>query len=136
MANRREKGLCFNCDEKFTRGHRCSSKFFLLIADEEAAENVNNPTQEPLPHSENISDQPQAQISFYALPGHLAPKTLRLVGRIANHTVIILIDNYVQEHLVRTLDLSTQPTHPLRVVVGNGNEVVCHHLCAVTTFHV
>jgi len=23
MRARREKGLCYNCDEKFTRGHRC-----------------------------------------------------------------------------------------------------------------
>lgn len=34
-AVHREKGICFNYDEKFSHGHKCSSKLFLLIADEE-----------------------------------------------------------------------------------------------------
>lgn len=37
-------------------------------------------------------DLPQAQISFYSLSDHLAPETLRLVGRVSNQTVIILIN--------------------------------------------
>lgn len=39
--------------------------------------------------------------------------------------------NFLQERLVHSLGLSAQPTHPLRVVVGNGNEIACHHLCSV-----
>lgn len=31
MQTRREQGLCFNCDEKFTPGHRCKSKQAYLI---------------------------------------------------------------------------------------------------------
>lgn len=31
----REKGLCFNYNEKFDRSHKWSSKFFLLIADDD-----------------------------------------------------------------------------------------------------
>lgn len=34
LAMRRKKGLCFNCDEKYHRGHKCAFKFFLLIAEE------------------------------------------------------------------------------------------------------
>ena len=31
MEERRKKGLCFNCDEKFQPGHQCkSAKLFLL----------------------------------------------------------------------------------------------------------
>ena len=34
MQERREKGLCYNCDEKFTRGHRCvEQKLYLLEVD-------------------------------------------------------------------------------------------------------
>jgi len=34
MRARREKGLCYNCDEKFTRGHRCiEQKLYLLDVD-------------------------------------------------------------------------------------------------------
>lgn len=86
-------------------------------------------------------DSSQAQISFYAFLGHLAPKTLHLVGRISTQRVIILIDggsthNFVQQRMVRTLGLNAQPTHLLRVTVGNNNEVECHHLCVEVTVHV
>lgn len=32
MLTRREKGLCYNCDEKFSQGHKCKGRFFLLVA--------------------------------------------------------------------------------------------------------
>lgn len=34
MAEKRDKGLCFNCDQKFSRNHRCPARYLLLIADE------------------------------------------------------------------------------------------------------
>ena len=34
LAERREKGLCFNCDEKFSRGHRCQRLFYLEVIDD------------------------------------------------------------------------------------------------------
>jgi hypothetical protein len=34
MAERREKGLCFNCDEKFSRGHSCQRLFYLEVIDD------------------------------------------------------------------------------------------------------
>lgn len=85
-------------------------------------------------------DSSQVQISFHALSGHLAPETLHLMGRISNQNVVILIDggsthNFVQAHLVRSLGLNTQPTHPLRVMVGNGNEVECYQLCVGVVVH-
>lgn len=104
MTMHREKGLCFNCDEKFTRGHRCSSRIFLLIADPE--EEDETPCSVPNV-GPNIQDPPaldltQAQISLYALSGHLAPETLHLLGRVLQQHVVILIDegsthNFVQE---------------------------------------
>lgn len=42
MALRREQGLCFNCDEKFVKGHKCSSKFFIMIVDDD----TNIPTDD------------------------------------------------------------------------------------------
>lgn len=100
----RKEGLCFNCDEKFSKGHKCSNKFL---------------------HPFGLSSS----------------ETLRLVGRISTQKVLILIDrgsthNFVQQHLVHTLGLHAQPTHSLRVMVGNGNEIECYHLYAVVTVHV
>lgn len=131
----REKGLSFNCDEKFTRGHKCSSGIFLLIADpdDDSEPSSDNPNIDPNSSTPLKPDPTQAQISFYALSGHLSPKTLHLVSRVSHQHVVILINgrsthNLVQECLVRSLGLSAQPTYPLRVVVGNGNEIAFHHL--------
>lgn len=83
MSLRREKGLCFNCDEKFSPGHKCASKFFVLIMEEDEHLESNNfepkisLTHDPDPNSD------QTQISFHALSGNLAPKTLRMMGRVS-----------------------------------------------------
>lgn len=83
----------------------------------------------------------QAQISFYAFSGHLAPETLRLLGRVSQQRVVILIGgesmhNFMQERLVRSLGLRAQPTHPLQVVVGNNNELACHKFCSDVAIHI
>lgn len=36
MAFRREKGLCYNCDEKWNANHRCKGRVMLFIADEQS----------------------------------------------------------------------------------------------------
>ena len=146
LASRRERGLCFHCDEKFTRGHRCASRFFLLVADEDdpnapAEPLIDNPNPNPDEQDPPQPDQPKAQISFYALSGHSAPKTLRLLGHLANRPVIILVDggsthNFMQARLVRHLDLTTQPTPPLRVHIGNGNLIESHQLCPFATLQI
>lgn len=144
VASRRERRLCFNYDEKFTRGHKCASRFFLLIADEDNDYGDENPKITPLPQMPKDSPQtnpPQAQISFYALSGHLDLETLCLEGQISNQTVIILINggsthNFMQECLVKHLGLMAQPTQSLKVMVGNSNEVDYHYLCPGVMVHV
>lgn len=118
MTVRREKGLWFNLDEKFNKGHKCSFKFFLLIAEEDDTMMGGADLGQLHSHPSEDVDQSPAQISFHALYGHLAPETLRLVGQITNHQVMILINggsthNFVGEFLVKTLDLVTQPVSSL-----------------------
>lgn len=70
---RRVKGLCYNCDERYSRGHRCKSKFFLIIADDHEETILDD--SPPLPSSEDIPTNPddsgpsEATISFNALSG-------------------------------------------------------------------
>nr|GMD52624.1 Retrovirus-related Pol polyprotein from transposon 297 [Ipomoea batatas] len=35
IRERRDKGLCFHCDERYSPGHRCKGCFLLLIGDED-----------------------------------------------------------------------------------------------------
>jgi hypothetical protein len=52
MDDRLAKGLCFNCDEKFVRGHRCKRLFYIQSADDE---------EEP------VTDAQEAKISLLAV---------------------------------------------------------------------
>lgn len=37
MDERREKGLCFNCDQRWSRSHKCGARVFLLLANSDEA---------------------------------------------------------------------------------------------------
>lgn len=51
IASRHERGLCFSCDEKYHRGHRCASRVFLLIAEAEDPSGSNiDPSDSPPTH--------------------------------------------------------------------------------------
>lgn len=71
---------------------KCSSRFFLLITNDDNGPLDGNPIIDTHSLSQEMLDLPQAQSSFYSLSDHLAPETLRLVGRVSNQTVIILIN--------------------------------------------
>ena len=67
LALWQEKGLWFQCDEKYLRGHKCSSSLFLLIVEDDDAALESNEQQPLLP--ELVSDPPPAQLSLNALSG-------------------------------------------------------------------
>eukprot|EP00256_Glycine_max_P065521 XP_025980116.1 uncharacterized protein K02A2.6-like [Glycine max] len=114
--------------------HRCASRVFFLVAKEDPAAEVNIEELDPGPDPPATHDPLAAQISFNSLAGQLAPETLRLLGTLSGHQVIILVDggsthNFVQEELVVRLGLKTHETRPLRVMVGNDQHLACNQWC-------
>lgn len=60
LQRRREQGLCYNCDEKYTFGHKCKKLFFI------EAEKGNEPKE----HKEEKDDtQETPAIFLHALAG-------------------------------------------------------------------
>jgi len=121
MALHRDQGLCYYCDDKWIRGHRCKPQLHLFIA---------NGTDDPLCLDSSLPlelyPDPQPQISLNVVAGTLAPETLCIYGSINNHQVIILVDsgsthNFIQSHIAKFLHLPSTLTPTLRVMVGNGN---------------
>lgn len=79
MQKRRSAGLCFNCDAKFTPGHRCVKPQLLLLdggVDEDDAE-----------------DEDDLEISLHALTGWSAAQTMRVLVKIGTMEVIALVDS-------------------------------------------
>jgi len=92
IASRQEQGLCFNCNEKFCRGHQCASKIFLLIVDEEHDSALDTPFLDSTIKHMGTTNSIQMHISVPTLSGHLVLETLRVLGLIDNYHVTILID--------------------------------------------
>lgn len=155
MDDHRAKGLCFNCDERYHRGHRCKNKGMLLLL---------SPSDPPDPHSDHISDDvppltnsettpptpsafllhsetpptytnpEQFHLSLQAVSGQPSPRTLRFYARINGHYVSVLVDigsshNIIQPRVATFLRLPTQNLPSFTVMVGNGAHLKCDGLC-------
>ncbi|KAJ0044952.1 hypothetical protein Pint_05472 [Pistacia integerrima] len=114
MQRRRAKGLCFNCDDKFSFGHRCRGPQLLLLEGniDEEYEGDNNEANTDLP-----SDP---EISLHALIGWTAGKTMRVTAKIGTYEVIVLIDsrsthNFISDKVAALLRLPVVPTEPFNV---------------------
>jgi hypothetical protein len=88
MKERRDKGLCYNCDEKWNSAHKCKSpKLFLMHGGESFTdENLealscddsvdgSDPQDAPI-----VTEVTDPEISLYAIAGTINPNTMRLIG--------------------------------------------------------
>jgi len=98
MQERREKGLCYFCDEKYHQGHKCSRhKLYLLEGMEFKEEGEEEWGEEEIfnqPDIENILAFQQVDllgISLHAIARASSPKTMRLVGKLGHAQLLFLL---------------------------------------------
>ena len=151
MEERRRKGLCFNCDEKFQPGHHCkSAKLFLLeglhpfqdsssnaqlveLDDSEAT--LLHLDEDKSIHSRVESKVGEAEITLYAFLGSPSPGTMRIQGKINGHCLVILIDtgstyNFVDAAMISVLHLPLEPSVTFEVKVANGASIRTQGVCS------
>lgn len=97
MQARRDKGLCFNCDDRYFQGHKCKPMLFQCLLAEETYDELEKDeelavTMQAAEISETEIPQEAPTISLYALEGRIAPSTLRIPATIAKQPVTVLID--------------------------------------------
>lgn len=123
LMERREKGLCYHCDEKFLPGHACKQLFVPQgdwlgeVNDEEGIREVQK--------SSLVEYKVIPKISFDAFAGEPNPQTMKLHGSIQKFKDYILIDsgsthNFLSGELASRLHLPISTSKKLTVVVGNG----------------
>ncbi|XP_058217468.1 uncharacterized protein LOC131328550 [Rhododendron vialii] len=121
---RRAKGLCFGCDEKYFRGQVCKKKQLYMI-DVEDEEEVFLEAQQEI----TLDESPEEfHISVHALSGVQSYKTMRIKGVIKQTGVNILIDsgsthNFLDPGVAKRTGVRTQPTNPLSVIVADGTKI-------------
>ena len=91
IAEKREKGLCFNCDSKYSRGHKCNEKKLFYIEGPSEEEEDEPISKEDKELGEESHDS-QPIISCHVLLGFNVPQTLKVVGFLKKKKVTMLID--------------------------------------------
>lgn len=121
MQSQCEAGLCFNCDEKFTPGHRCKRLFWLYAPS--ADDNETNP-----PNAEDGDPG----ISLYAMAGVRLPgsETMQLHITINGKRLVALLDsgsthNFINADVATDPNMLLSPCHGLRVCIANGDHLEC-----------
>ena len=125
MQKRRAQGLCFDCNNKFTPGHRCQVPQLMILEniaqDDVTAVEVDSIKQEeettPIERREGMEEP---EITIHALTRWAAPRTMLINVTIKNREFIALIDsgstrNFVNDRIDEALQLHVKPTEPFLV---------------------
>ena len=137
MEERKKKGLCYNCDEKWGLGHKCKNAMLFLLDCVESVSNngsgiriaeleeggENSITSCSLNAQEGSVEE--VGIILYALSGTLTSGTMRVMGRIMHKSLVILIDsgsthNFVDTSLFSQLHILVDISQVLEVKLANG----------------
>jgi len=131
FEDRRLKGLCFWCDEKFVLGYRCrNTKVYSLsvVGEEEIFQ------EEDVEAEQALSREVTSHIFLDALEGTVGLNTMKVNGKMDKTTVCILIDsgsthNFLNMVVVRKLQYQLTPIKPMIVQAANGDKMVCKSMC-------
>jgi len=114
---RREKRICFTCDEKYSPHHRCANKhYFLLPCEDEIPPdpNPNIQSQQIVQNQYEKFDQ-TSHLSYNAMKSTTMRGTIRFTGFIQGHKIKTLIDggssdNFIQPKVAKFVHLSIYHT--------------------------
>ncbi|TYK09696.1 Ty3/gypsy retrotransposon protein [Cucumis melo var. makuwa] len=140
---RKEKGLCFRCNEKYSADHKCKMKeqrelrMFVVTKDKEEYEIVEEEKEEKKELSRieiNEDITTVVELSINSVVGLNDPGTMKVRGKLLGEDVIILIDcgathNFVSEKLVKKLILPIKETSHYGVILGFGAAVQGKGIC-------
>jgi hypothetical protein len=134
------KGLCYNCDEKYSPGHKCKEqKIFMAISEDISEEDVETPLVSESPKTTDITpplDPPEVEpvISLNALTSFSTPQTLKIIGYIKQRKVIILVDsgsthNFIHRYISQETHCYIHAVNNFQIMIANGGSMKCGGHC-------
>ncbi|KAJ4784848.1 polyprotein [Rhynchospora pubera] len=140
FENRRPLGACHYCGERYFPGHKCNTKAVNFITDQgeciiEEATSVDESNTE-----EDEEEVEQAVISMFAADKKRV-NAMRFKGQIGKLPVYALIDSgsthsFINPEVISTLQLPTNQTNPMIVMVANGGKMVTDTKCDSLQFSI
>lgn len=141
---RREKGLCFNCDKLYHPGNNCEKSRLLYLEGvsgltitevEDFGTDIKETTAE---QTKWVETSPE--ISLHALMGSPFPNTMRITGYIKGKSITILIDsgsthNFLHPAIAKQCGYYNQSNDAaMRVMIGDGGFPETRGSCANVPF--
>jgi len=105
LEEKREKGLCYSCDSKYTKGHKCAEKKLFYIDCEEEEEKNQETSKEEDIHQEPTLEKEEMNliISCKALEIITTPQTLKIEGHIKKKKVQEVKDHIEHQEMNLTI---------------------------------
>eukprot|EP00253_Pinus_taeda_P021968 PITA_21968 len=139
LEENRAKELCYSCDKKCTKGHKCVEKKLFYINCEEEEENEQEMSKEEDILQEQTLDKEEMNLTIYcnALAGIITLKTIKIEGHIKKKKVIVLIDsgsthNFIHCKIAKELNCFLYPVPKCQVMVASGGTInfsgKCHNI--------
>eukprot|EP00253_Pinus_taeda_P015452 PITA_15452 len=139
LEEKREKGLCYICDSKYTKRHKCAKKklFYINCEEEEEKEQEMSKEEDILQEQSLDKEEINLTISCNALAGITTPQTIKIEGKIKKKNVIVLIDsgstnNFIHCKIAKELNCFLYPEPECQVMVANGGTIdfsgECHNV--------
>eukprot|EP00253_Pinus_taeda_P025634 PITA_25634 len=136
LEEKRAKGLCYSCDNKYTKGPKCAEKKLFCIDCEEEEEKEQESSKEEDILQEQCLDKEEmnSTISCNALAGITTPQTIKIEGQIKKKKVIVLIDsgnthNFIHCKVAKELNCFLYPAPECQVMIANGGTINCSGKC-------
>ena len=132
---KRAKGLCYSCDRKYTKGHKCVEKKLFYVDCEEEKENEQERSKEEDLLQEQSLDKEEMNptISCNAIAG-ITTQTIKIEGHIKKKKVIVLIDsgsthNFIHCKVAKKLNCFLYLAPECQVMIANGGTINCFGKC-------
>ncbi|KAL2253796.1 UNVERIFIED_CONTAM: Transposon Ty3-G Gag-Pol polyprotein [Sesamum indicum] len=131
---KREKNLCYRCDEPYAPGHRCKYRqVYMLLEDEGAKDNEEEEQGKYITETEKEKEE-DVSVSLHAMKGDFHYRTLRLEGIVEDKEILILIDSgsthcFLDEKVANLLGCKVEKTHPMMVRVADGSKLTSQLAC-------
>jgi len=136
LEEKRAKGLCYSCDSKYIKGHKCAEKkLFYIDCEEEEGKEQEMSKEEDILQAKTLDKKVMnPTISCNALAGITTPQTIKIEGHIKKKKVIVLIDsgsthNFIHCKIAKELNCFLYPAPECQLMVASGGTINCSRKC-------
>ena len=128
FEHKKKNGICFSCDEKWTRSHNniCKNKHLqiMVVAQGCEVELIEEEFHDSCEELQGTTTEVM-EMSLYSYMGWSSPTTTKIQGRIGKTNVVVLIDsgathNFLSPEVMTKAHLQQEDMSSFKVMVGTG----------------